>query len=156
METCDHRSVGVLIVNQSDEVLVIERARPPLFWAPPAGHVDSHGDELRAAIEETSEEVGIELSVDALERVLSGEHMTENQCRRSPDGWHDWTVFTTHVGDAEVVASPDEVKRFAWVARAILHEMAYDETYPMRLEPVWTNMLEKLGWLARPAGHVTP
>jgi len=149
IEACDHQCVGVLIVNPNDEVLVIERARPPLFWAPPAGHVDDHGSELTAAIEETSEEVGIELSVDGLERVLSGEHMTDNQCRRSRDGWHDWSVFTARVGETEVVASPAEVKRFAWVSSAVLHAMAYETDYPMRLEPVWTSMLEKLGWLNR-------
>lgn len=153
-EACDHRSVGVLIVNPNDEVLVIERARPPLFWAPPAGHVDDHGDELTTAIEETREEVGIELSINGLERVLSGEHMIHNQCRRSTDGWHDWTVFTARVGEADVLASPEEVKRFAWVSRAVLHEMAYDVESSMKLEPVWVDMLEKIGWLSRPNGAV--
>jgi 8-oxo-dGTP pyrophosphatase MutT (NUDIX family) len=149
MEPCDHKSVGVLIVNPNEEVLVIERARPPLFWAPPAGHIDGHGDELAAAIEETSEEVGIGLCIEGLERVANGERMTNNQCRRSADGWHDWTVFATRVEDAEVVASPAEVKRFAWVSRAILCEMAYDPSASRQLEPVWTNILEKIGWLNR-------
>ena len=151
-EACDHRSVGVLIVNPNDEILVIERARPPLFWAPPAGHVDDHGDEIRTAIEETREEVGIELSSRGLERVLSGERMTHNQCRRSTDGWHDWTVFTTRVNTTEVLASPEEVKRYAWVSRVALSQMAYDEKNPMKLEPVWKNMLEKIGLIARPNG----
>lgn len=150
MEVCDHRSVGVLITNQNDELLLIERARPPLFWAPPAGHVDAHGSEPMAALEEVNEEVGIELAPNGLIRVLGKERMTNNQCRRSTDGWHEWTVFTALVENSQVAASPDEVKRFAWVTRATLGEMAYNEQYPMRLEPVWTRMLEKLGWLGRP------
>lgn len=147
MQPCDHKSVGVLITNPEQELLLIERARPPLFWAPPAGHIDDHGSELAAAVQEVWEEVGIRLAVDSLCCVLHRERMKNNQCRRSPDGWHDWTVYAAEVESKGVQTSPDEVKNHAWVPRAILAAMAYDKASPKKLEPVWTTILQDLGWI---------
>lgn len=148
MQACDHRSVGVLITNSRNELLLIERARPPLFWAPPAGHVDDHGDVLAAALAEVYEEVGLLLNSEGLSRVIDNKRMINNQCRRSNDGWHDWTVFSSSVDRTQTVfASPAEVKQTLWVSRLALHGMAYNPDTPRQLEPVWRTMLECIGVL---------
>lgn len=56
---CDHMSVGVLIQNDAGEYLMFERATAPAWIAPPAGHVDDHGEAEDAARAEMSEEVGL-------------------------------------------------------------------------------------------------
>ena len=145
MTACDHKSVGVVLTNPEGQVLLIERARFPFFWAPPAGHVDDHGDVLQAAIEETKEEVGIALAADSLRRAIDSQRMTNNRCRRSPDGWHDWTVFVATIGDVAMQLEPDEVKQMCWADPSELATMAYDDIYPRQLEPVWRAMFEQLG-----------
>ena len=57
---CDHTSVGVLIHNDNNELLLIERGTFPFGMAAPAGHVDQHDSCEEAAIAEVREEVGLD------------------------------------------------------------------------------------------------
>ena len=55
---CDNTSVGMIVRNDKDELLLIERKNEPYGFAPPAGHVDDHGSFEDAARAELEEEVG--------------------------------------------------------------------------------------------------
>ncbi|MEU8272659.1 NUDIX hydrolase, partial [Sphaerisporangium sp. NPDC049002] len=55
---CDNRSVGI-IIEQDERYLTFKRATDPPGEAPPAGHVDVHGNIEQAARIEVSEEVGL-------------------------------------------------------------------------------------------------
>ena len=54
---CDNKSVG-MIITRDENLLLIERRKPPFGFAPPAGHVDDKGSFENAAREEVQEEVG--------------------------------------------------------------------------------------------------
>lgn len=59
MKTCDHTSAGILVFDQFERLLLIERRNPPFGFAPPAGHVDDHGSFEKAARDELEEETGL-------------------------------------------------------------------------------------------------
>ncbi len=51
-----HTSVGIIIKNNSDKILMIDRAAYPYGWACPAGHIDARETPSQAAKRETWEE----------------------------------------------------------------------------------------------------
>jgi ADP-ribose pyrophosphatase YjhB (NUDIX family) len=160
MKTCDHKSVGVVIIDQAGRFLLLTRAKPPAGRAPVAGHVDEHGDFEHAGIVESMEEVG--LHVDHLTHLAQG-HLP-NICRRPPshathDG-HDWVIYRTYVRDDHGLAfSEDEARGGGWYTAVQLQELAertilwatgkvsdagYNEN--PGLEPVWVHWMTRLGY----------
>lgn len=157
---CDGLSVGV-VVERAGAVLLLERARPPFAWAPPAGHVDDDatGDErgfLVAAARELQEEVG--LGALALELQLEG--TSPNPCRRGGTS-HHWRVYAAEV-TGEVVAAPDEALGTRWASREDLLALASRTALRSRglvgdqewraspgLEPIWVEWLTRLGYLPK-------
>ncbi len=109
---CDHTSVGILVFNKLDELLLIERAKFPPGFALPAGHVDSDENFLIAANRELLEEVGIE-NAD-LRFLIEGKK--ENPCRREGGSWHYWKLFLANrkIDASEVKRSMDETKKVGW------------------------------------------
>jgi len=159
MKTCDHKSVGVIIINQAGRFLLLTRAKPPAGRAPVAGHVDEHGDFEQAGIVESMEEVG--LHVDHLTHLAQG-HLP-NICRRPPshathDG-HDWVIYRTYVRDEFGLAfSEDETRGGRWYGADELQELAErtilwatgevsDADYNENpgLEPVWVYWMAEVG-----------
>jgi ADP-ribose pyrophosphatase YjhB (NUDIX family) len=152
---CDHTSVGMLILNQANEVLLIERKKPPFGWAAPAGHVDGDPSFEVAAARELQEEVG--LSTVSSELVL--DERIDNPCRRVGGSWHHWKVYRMNV-TGKIEQSKDEVKDHRWtgaVALRLLLEktQSYEngemtaqewETDP-GIEPVWRYIFEKVNIL---------
>ena len=88
MKICDHKSVGML-VWEGDNLLLIERGKPPFGFAIPAGHVDSDTTYEIAAMRELKEEIGL----DTEELKLIAEGRRENPCRRQGGTWHYWKVY---------------------------------------------------------------
>jgi len=151
VKICDHTSVGVLIWR-NEELLLIERKKPPFGFAPPAGHLDSHGTYENAAKIEVREEVG--LCLVCLELLTEGKR--NNPCRRSNGNWHYWKVYQGNaVGN--VKPSGDETKGFIWANKQLLKNLAersslyiaggvsdLDWQRTPGIEPVWLDWFKEL------------
>jgi len=90
--------------------LLIERARPPYGFAPPAGHVDDSPTFEAAAQRELKEEVGLDVST--LRLVAEGRR--ENPGRRPGGTWHYWRVYDAGEANGDLRPSPDETKQASW------------------------------------------
>lgn len=141
---CDHTSVGVLIYNDKDELLLIERGTFPFGMAAPAGHVDQHASYEEAAIAEVWEEVG--LKIERLKLIAEGRK--ENPCRRINGNWHYWKIYEADCS-GQIVLSPREAKRAEWCSINRLVELGMlspdrIETAGDSLERVWLDWLYDL------------
>lgn len=116
-DKCNHTSVGML-VYQGDDLLLIERAKPPYGYAVPAGHVDDNEEYLTAAIRELREEVG--LNTEDLELVTEGRK--ENPCRREDGIWHYWKIYKVEV-TGELERSESETKQAGWFTPEQVQEL---------------------------------
>jgi ADP-ribose pyrophosphatase YjhB (NUDIX family) len=101
-KTCDHTSVGMLVWRDGN-LLLIERARFPVGFAVPAGHVDGDQTFEEAVRRELKEEVGL----DATDVVLIKEGRKKNPCRREGGAWHYWKIYQVTVsGDISRSSGP--------------------------------------------------
>ena len=151
IEPCDHTSVGILVF-QDGKLLLIDRKRPPLGLAAPAGHVDKHGDpvkaeELRfqkAAVEELQEETG--LIAISLELVAEGRK--ENPCRRPGGDWHYWRIYKAGVM-GELKPSTEETRGHMWCSVDQMRQLLGGTSIqmpmgPAGLEPVWSKWFTEI------------
>lgn len=148
---CDHTSVG-MIINKGNDLLLIERKRPPFGFALPAGHVDQHGSYEQAAEDEVKEEVGLVPT----KLVLSLEGKKSNPCRRMGGTWHYWKIYHVET-EGELNPSqdetkqakfftPEEVKQLALRTEKYLAKIISEEEWQQSpgLEPVWYDWLKDL------------
>lgn len=153
---CDHASVGILVFCRG-RLLLIERRRKPLGWAPPAGHVDDHGGFEEAARGELLEEVG--LTAGPLELVAEG--YRDNCCRRPRGTWHYWKIYRTSAS-GEVRSARLEVRAHRWCSPGELAALAAKTRRQLGagatdvevrndpgLEPVWCDWLSRIGYLGK-------
>lgn len=124
MDICDNQSVGVIVQN-SGEFLLLQRAKFPWGLAPPAGHIDDHGSAIEAALAEVYEEVGIELPINSLIKVIDYRRIN-NVCRRPGGDYHNWTVFIAESETRETKASADETDGLLWISSTGLQYLAND------------------------------
>lgn len=151
MDRCDNQSVGVIVKN-AGEYLLLERAKFPWGLAPPAGHIDDHGSEIDTAVAEVFEEVGIQLSLNSLVKVIDRRRI-ENHCRRPGGNYHNWTVFMAESENKETTASIDETNGLIWATAIDLQKLAENtrNTAPNQinqnskiLEKVWLDFFVEL------------
>ena len=148
---CDNKSVGMLVWKDG-KLLLIERAKPPYGFAPPAGHVDEFGSFEEAARQELKEEVGL----DVVDLQLIGEGRKENQCRREGRSWHYWKIYNVETGGS-LERSLDETKQVGWYTKDEIIKLAErtrqyiagnindkDWNNNPGIEPVWVEWLQKL------------
>lgn len=156
MRSCDNTSVGVLITNPARCYLMITRAKFPIGIAPVAGHVDEHGSPYDAALAETQEEVG--LDVTSLDLVAEG--WRGNVCRRAsarPARGHQWWIFQAQTAGF-VKASREETRGARWYSPAQLQVLTWrtasyarglvlEEDWERQpgIEPVWCRWLVERG-----------
>lgn len=158
---CDHTSVGILVVRGS-KLLLIERRRPPIGYAPPAGHVDDDHSFIEAARRELQEEVG----VTAENLVLIAEGRKDNPCRRERGTWHYWKIYLADEDGKELALAEAEAKSARWcdlddLIRLQLRTEAYVKREVCEkewaespgLEPVWAEWLQQLGVLPSAGSH---
>lgn len=166
METCDNKSVGVIIRRGETFLTAIKRKNFPISYAFVAGHCD--GDTFEdAARKEAGEEAGI--AVEETKELLTERY--KNQCRRPGGSWHEWKVFEAVSWSGEPRAGSD-AQEFFWVNKEGLLALAYRTLYFAKklnipvadlanfipavtqdpewqenpgLEPVWLVMLQKIG-----------
>lgn len=154
MMRCDNKSVGVIITDENDEYLLLERARYPFGFAPPAGHVDEHGSILRAATTEVYEELGVQLDSNILEALITDRHIT-NVCRRPGGDYHRWTIYRARVmrSDCQLQPSSAETNGAGWYNATELRELAsktraldraVEKADMPALEQVWVHLLDEL------------
>jgi 8-oxo-dGTP pyrophosphatase MutT (NUDIX family) len=151
MKACDHRSVGIL-VRDGVNLLLIERRRPPFGMAPPAGHVDDHPSFESAAIAELREEVNLH----ATNLTLLIEGRKENPCRRPQGTWHYWKIFEAQ-WKGTVRGSPIETVSASWTSPAQIQTLVDRTSQRLRkvisdrewqlspgVEPVWAEWFHEL------------
>lgn len=156
-EACDHTSVGVIIENENDQILIIEREQFPFGLAAPAGHIFPHGSSENAAIVEVEQEVGLIIAASSLEKVIEGRRIN-NHCKRSGGDHHVWDVYRTRIAGQTVQRSLRETKSAGWYTTQELQQIA-DRTQNGRLrgefepssyfEDVWLNFFIELGVVRR-------
>lgn len=156
---CDNMSVGV-ILERDNMIALIERAKFPFGFAPPAGHVDDHGSPEMAAIDEVFEEIGITISLDGLTRTVIENRRLDKSCRRPGGDHHNWWVFTAGEFEGDITASDDETRGASWVDLSRLQELAdrtklfqagvvSDEQWQQSpgLEEVWLGFFAELRYV---------
>jgi len=149
---CDNKSVGMLVWKE-DSLLLIERAKYPFGFAPPAGHVDDFLSFEDAARQELKEEVGLEVS----DIQLIGEGKKQNPCRREGGSWHYWKIYEVQA-IGEIDRSLEETKQAGWYSkdeieklkqRTLLYlakDISEDEwNKNPGMEPIWMEWLAELG-----------
>lgn len=149
---CDHKSVGVILTNDNNEVALLRRARHPITIAPPAGHIDSHGSPEQAAVEEVREEIGVTIQIESLAKTAIANRRIENVCRRENGNYHYWTVYEARITDAKLYPDPDETNGAMWCSAAALRKLAkrtldHGGNTADGLELVWVKFMDELGYL---------
>lgn len=157
---CCGTSVGVLVHDDTDRLLMITRGWYPTGIAPVAGHVlDAHQDAADALSAEVSEEVGLTVTG---EPTLLWEGWLPNLCASPPAQpipGHHWTlVAATATGTLRPAAG--ETKGAAWYTPAEVRALAERTIAYARgqiseaewernpgLEPVWLELLTHAGLL---------
>ncbi|KOX18068.1 NUDIX hydrolase [Nocardiopsis sp. NRRL B-16309] len=155
---CCGSSVGVIIADHADRLLMITRGWWPRGTAPVAGHVyDQHASAAEALVAEVNEEVGLTVIGSSL--VWEG-HLP-NLCSSLPHqplAGHYWHLGIA-TAEGEVVAAPGETKGADWytpdqvrtMARATLAHYrsggAAADQPDDSLEAVWLKLLFEAGHL---------
>ncbi|MFD3688726.1 NUDIX domain-containing protein [Nocardiopsis sp. NPDC058631] len=107
---CCGTSIGVLITDPADQLVMVTRGWWPKGTAPVAGHVrDEHASVTQALVAEVREEVG--LTVTGTPRTLWRGHLP-NLCASlpaQPIAGHQWEVVEA-TAEGEIIAAPGETK----------------------------------------------
>jgi len=158
---CDHKCVGMM-VWQNDKLLLIERRKGTLGFAPPAGHVEGNDSFEESAKRELEEEVG--LDTKNIKFLIEGRK--ENPCRRENGTWHYWKIYRIEAS-GKVERSENETKQAGWYNKnQILALAKRTKTYLAGqipedewsknpgLEPVWFEWMKELKiWTNRDRGN---
>lgn len=159
MKRCCGTSIGVIITDPADRILMVTRGWWPKGTAPVAGHVkDEHADVAGALVAEVREEVG--LTVAGTPRTLWHGHLP-NLCAslpHEPVAGHVWEVVEA-TAEGEVAPAPGETKGAAWYTRAEVDALAEATLAHYRaggvaadqpdasLEAVWLRLFHEAGRL---------
>lgn len=131
-----HRSVGALIVNDG-ELLLLKRRKYPYKYSIPAGHLEEDEDPDKAVAREVMEETGIEADVEAFEQLFRGQ--IDDPCRRGCDV-HDWNLYVLELEERPDTASNEEAERLEWVDLSEVDEL--ELTAPTKKFVVEKQLLE--------------
>src|SRR3989338_3995739 len=148
---CDNKSVGMLVWKERS-LLLIERKKPSLGFAPPAGHIDGDNSFEESAKRELKEEVGLE--TQNLKLLIEGRK--ENPCRREGASWHYCKIYQIEA-TGEIKRSEEETKRAIFYKKDDLLLLTSNTEKYLRedikqddwekspgLEPVWYEWLKEL------------
>jgi ADP-ribose pyrophosphatase YjhB (NUDIX family) len=157
---CCGTSVGVIITDQADRMLMVTRGWWPRGTAPVAGHVrDSHTSVAAALVAEVQEEVGLTVTGSGL--VWEG-HLP-NLCASLPHqplAGHYWHLAAA-TAEGEIRPAPGETKGAAWYTPEEVDALAETTLAHYRaggqaadqpdasMEAVWLRLLHEAGRLER-------
>ncbi|NYI95914.1 ADP-ribose pyrophosphatase YjhB (NUDIX family) [Streptomonospora nanhaiensis] len=155
---CCGTSVGVIVTDKADNLLMITRGWFPVGVAPVAGHIaDEHTDPMAALVAEVREETGL----DAISRREVWRGWLPNVCASPPASipGHHWVLAVAGVSGA-LAPDPVETRGAAWYTPAQVCELASrtlayargeisDQEFEESpgLEPVWLELLHAAGRL---------
>lgn len=158
MKRCCGTSIGVIITDAQDRLLMVTRGWWPKGTAPVAGHVkDAHTDVAGALVAEVQEEVGLTVTGSGL--VWEG-HLP-NLCASlpaEPRPGHYWHLATA-TAEGTVVAAEGETQGAAWYTPAEVTTLAAATLAHYRagglpadqpdnsMEAVWLRLLHEAGRL---------
>jgi len=141
-----------MLVRKNNAILLIERKKGVLGFAPPAGHVDQDPDFETTARRELEEET----SLQATSLKLIHEGRRDNRCSREDGSWHYWKIYEV---EAKGTPRPDkeETQSAGWFTKENLLELARKTEAYQRgeiseeawkespgLEPVWYDWFKEL------------
>ncbi|MFB6174417.1 MAG: NUDIX hydrolase [Candidatus Nanohalobium sp.] len=132
-----HRSVGALIVNDG-ELLLLKRRKYPYKYSIPAGHLEKDEDPDKAVGREVKEETGLETSPEDYKQVFRGQ--INDPCRRGCDV-HDWNLYILELEERPETASNEEAERLEWVDLSEVDEL--ELTAPTKKFIVKKKLLEE-------------
>jgi len=135
-----HVSVGAIIVNSNDEVLMLDRKNKPLGWAGPAGHMDMFDKSPEDALKrELLEEIGIDIT-PLIKFKIGEEFLPWNVCGSGVKG-HYWHLYLIQMDDKylDKIRLNAESKALRWVKRSELKKL--------KLEEAFEYWFKKLGWV---------
>lgn len=124
MKNCDNRSVGVIIQSLEGDFALLRRARFPIGIAPPAGHIDEHGQPERAAVNEVQEELGLVMAINGLRNTVIQNRRVNNPCRRPGGDHHYWWVYESNEFSGDLVPDADETQGAGWYSPDQLQALA--------------------------------
>ncbi len=114
------------VLNSRDEVLLLERTRPPNqgLWSPPGGKVHTGEGEspFQCAIREAREEIGLKLATGDL-------HLAGIVSEKAYEGKSHWLMFIFEVKPRlEKLPPPHEEGRFSFVPRTQIAQLRIPAT----------------------------
>jgi 8-oxo-dGTP pyrophosphatase MutT (NUDIX family) len=125
-------SVNVVVVNESGDVLMIQRSDNG-NWAVPGGAIDLGESMVQAAVRETLEETGIECRVTGIVGIYTDpRHVilyTSNGEARQ-----EFSILLTAEPVGGELATSDESSEVRWVPRDELAGFQLDRSMRMRIE----------------------
>jgi 8-oxo-dGTP pyrophosphatase MutT (NUDIX family) len=107
-----HESVGVLLINESSEILLFERIIYPFAYTIPAGHLEKGEEPKQAARREVFEETGI--ITDNLE-LLTEEDVIGDECKWGAD-CHRWHLYKASIPSKSKITINSEGKSPIWLS----------------------------------------
>lgn len=124
-------SVGVILINPNQEILLLDRRKGVLGWACPAGHKEKNEENIDCAIRELEEETGLKVDSADLRLLLTA--YTDNACNGAQG--HNWAVFVGNLSHDRIqLGEPDKHKGIGW--------FKWEEIQHLALEPVWRVFLD--------------
>ncbi|RLC38481.1 hypothetical protein DRH27_02170 [Candidatus Falkowbacteria bacterium] len=120
-----HKSVGAIIKNDKNEILMIERMKYPFGWACPAGHIEKDETPEQALKREILEETGLKVNNYKL---LFHEFLSWNTCSRGVKG-HDWYLYEILDWEGKIKRSKSEAKQIKWIAVNDFNKLKFEEAY---------------------------
>ena len=129
-----HTSVGAIIKNEKNEILLIDRVKIPYGWAGPAGHADEEESPEEALKREIREEVCLDIIKF---HKLFHEFIPWNNCSRHQG--HDWFLYEVIKWQGEAQKNDKEAKGMQWVK--------IEDLKNLKLEEVWQYWFEKLNYI---------
>ncbi len=109
-------SVGIIAFDECGKILLIQRAREPFGFAPPAGHLDGLTYPV-ACFKEFEEETGLAVrSGIAPQSLLVPSPKKLYKCWRLGGDYHFWQIFKVEWQGVLRTAGTDEVISAGWYA----------------------------------------
>lgn len=119
-----HDGAGMIVQNSAGQILFFLRTKYPFLWTIPGGHMTPGENSKDAAIRETKEEVGLEIT--KAELIFEG-LIDKDECMGGAD-IHKWYLYLAKVDTAKVKLD-DEGSQFGWFA---LDNLPDNITFPVR------------------------
>ena len=136
-----HESVGILLLNESAQILFYELTKFPFGLTVPAGHVDKGEVPVDAIIREAREEVGVDIDKPD---VCVSTKIHGDSCRRGSDD-HQWTLFIASISKTQrnsIVIDSHEGKKPMWLS--FNEAVACLDGMPFAMRFLFTNHAEKI------------